>query len=665
MALFKSLRDIKHNKLLTGVNDSVVTAVFDPKEIKEAREGELLYKTGDTSNSIYLVLKGEVKLKFPSHSYVSTKIHNDFFGEKELVEETKRVSSAMAFSKLVYYKIDKASLGNLLKKNSSIEDNLKKFGEFKLPEISVETEKKINITERDKPVSFRVFSNGNKLEEDKSFEKEPPPVLTQQILPDLESIENSLEEEDIILDEDNIELEKALEKLQQMNVEPPENDLEEVIEENEDEKNKDFPPSIEKNSEVQYEPKPIEEPLPSLKVQEPINPVNVETGINREIVRRILHSLNVIYSGISITELVKNTKRALRDLTNCESVDIVFVDEKLSKMFKVITKGGKSKNEYFEFGEGLTGFCASQKSTINYDRPTEDDRFNPKIDHPGSSGLKRILYFPIISDVGETVAVLQTARDNNKFTEDDIWCLTMISKHMETAISKTKTLEEMLSSEKLNLGKKLSEIITKEIHIPIDIVDSYVKILHSKNLPAEVDDLIRMIQKQTVSVIEVSDSILNTLVDEIALTDSKVHFNEFIDDVLELLSEYCESKEVKLFKKIGDGAVVEIDRSKLYTAILQFIKASVADSRTGDRIYFSSELTGDSISVNIQNEGKGVIVFPEGDLFDYFYSNDKIKEEEVSILLAKKIVDAHSGQVEVESVKGVGSTIKIILPVAQ
>ena len=247
MALFKSLRDIKHNKLLTGVNDAVVTSVFDPKEIKEAREGELLYKKGDTSNSIYLVLKGEVKLKFPSHSYVATKIHNDFFGEKELVEETKRISSAMAFSRLIYYKIDKTSLSQLLKKNSSIEANLKKYGEFKLPEASVESERKINITERDKPISFRVFSNGNKLEEDKSFEKEPPPVLTQQILPDLESIENSLEEEeDLILNENNIELEKALEKLQELNAEVSEDDFEEVIEKNEEEEENEYiQPSIE------------------------------------------------------------------------------------------------------------------------------------------------------------------------------------------------------------------------------------------------------------------------------------------------------------------------------------------------------------------------------------------------------------------------------------
>lgn len=658
MALLRSTKDIKSNKLFRGVNETVLASFFDQKEIKEAREGEILYKTGEASNSLYLIIKGELKVKFPSQGYVATKIHDDFFGEKELVEETKRVSSAMAFSRLIYYKIDKSSLNKLIKKNSLIEDNLKNYGEFKLPESPPDADRKFNITERDKPISFRMFSNGNKMEEESKAEKEPPPVLTQQILPDLESIEDSLEEEEINTTEDNFELEQALEELQEITTQVPEENNELSIEEAE---STELP--FQDNTKSLDEPK---QTFPAnLKNKGKVQQDTIETGINREIVRRILHALNRIYNGISINDLVKNSKRAMKDLTNSESADLIFVDEKLSTMYKVISQDGKTKNEYFELSEGLTGFCASQKKTINYDRPTEDIHFNPKIDQPGSSRMKRILYFPIISDVGETVAVLQAARDNTKFTEDEIWFLTMISKQMETAISKTKTLEQLLNAEKLDAGKKLSEIITKEIHIPIEIIESYIKILNSKNLPPETDDLIRMIQKQAASVIDLTDSILKVLVDEIVLANNKIHFNEFIDDILELLSEYCESNEVKLFKKIGNGAVVEIDRSKLYTAILQLIKASVADSRKGDRIYLSTELIGDSISVIVQNEGKGVIAFPEGELLDYFYSEAKLKEDEVFLLLAKKIINAHSGQVDVESVTGVGSTIKIVLPVAR
>ena len=74
-------------------------------------------------------------------------------------------------------------------------------------------------------------------------------------------------------------------------------------------------------------------------------------------------ALNRIYNGITLNELVKNTKQALRDLTNSESADLVFVDEKLLTMFKLSSQDGKTKNEYFQISDGLTGFCASQKKT--------------------------------------------------------------------------------------------------------------------------------------------------------------------------------------------------------------------------------------------------------------------------------------------------------------
>lgn len=661
MALDSSFQDIKKNRLFTGVKDSILTSFFDQKEIKEAEEGDLLYKTGDSGSSIFLIIMGEVKVKFPNQNYITTKIHNDFFGEKEFVEGTKRISSAMAFSRLIYFEIDKRAYNKLLRKSKLIEENINAFGEFKLPKSVIDFEKKFNIKERDKPVSYRLTPDGKKVSEEFDADAETPSVMTQQLLPDLESIENSFEEEELDSTVENIELDKALEELQQLNVEEQEENFdiseEEVIQES---------TQSEENNVVENEPELVEEtPTYSTEVRT-VQHDTVESGINREIVRKILLALNRLYSGISIIELLKNAKRALKDLTNSENTEIIFVEEKLLRMYKVIVKDNKTKNEYFEISEGLTGLCANEKRPINFERPTEDHRYNSNIDNPGSAGgKKRILYFPIISDAGETVAVLQTARDSIKFTENEILYLTMISKQLETAISRTKIIKQMLNAERINSGKKLRETLEKEIRISIEIVESYIKILHSKNLTEEVDDLIRMIHKQSSSVIDLTDSIFKILVNEIVLDDTKSHFNEFIDDVLELLSEYCESKEVKLFKKIGGGALVDIDRSKMYTAIFQFIKAAVADSRKGDRIYLSTELTSDTIAISIQNEGKGIIALPSEELIDYFYSNDNSEESSINLLIAKKIIEAHSGQLEVESIKGVGSNIKIILPASR
>ena len=356
MAVDKAIRDLSNNRLFTGVKETLITSFFDPKEIKEAREGEILFKKGDAGNSIFLIIKGQVKVKFPLHGYVASKIHNDFFGEKEFAEDTKRISSAMAFSRLVYYKMDRNTFGKLVRKSAMVEENLKAFGEFKIPESSVDVERKFNISEREKPLSFRLSANGKKIIEEDDEEKVPPSVMTQQLLPDLESIENTFEEEEINSSIENFELEQALEKLQQINNEEPE----ELI---------DLP--IQEITEPPTTPDETDTSLnePSSTEQVVANPNNdikpysetIETGINREIVRGILFALNRINSGISISDLIKNTKRALKDLTNSESADLVFIEEKLLRMYKVVTENSKTKYEYFELSEGLTGFCATEK----------------------------------------------------------------------------------------------------------------------------------------------------------------------------------------------------------------------------------------------------------------------------------------------------------------
>ena len=658
MPIYRSTRDIKKNKLFSGIKESKLYSFFDQKDLKDAREGEIIYKKGDESNALFLIIKGEVKVKFSANNYVSSKIHNDFFGEKEILDETNRISTALAFTNIIYYRISKTILNNLLSKNPSIEENIKKFGELNIPDAPADLKRKSDIFNRDKPVSFKAFQVGNSWEENKKKENEPPSVMTQNIIPEIDSIEESIEEEE----EENIIIENDFDFDEEPNelIEITDNGIEELqpeVEEIADIQQTDTTVT-QSTDESAEEKNNFEQPEPEKRIP----PEIIETGINREVVRKIFFALNKIYSGINITELIKNTRRALKDLINSESADLILIDEKNASMQRTITKDGKAVSEFFQLTDGLTGSCAVLKKTINYDRPTEDSRFNSKIDQPGSASLKRILYFPIINDAGETVAVIQGARENKKFTEDEVSYLTMISKQLDTAISRTKTLEQLIKEEKLNVSKKLKEVITKEIEVPIEIIDSYTKFLSQKKLPSDTDDIIRMLQKQAASVKEITDSIFKIFSDEATLEKNRIHFNEFIDDVLELLSEYCETRDTKLFKKIGDGALVDIDRSKLYTSIFQIIKACVDDSKKSGKIYFSTELTGDVISITIQNESKGKLSLPEGDVTDYIYNQDKFDLTELGWLIAKKIIVAHTGEVQLESIKGVGSTFKITLP---
>jgi hypothetical protein len=657
MPIYKTIQDIKNNKLFTGIKDSVLSSFFDQKEIREAKEGEIIYKTGDQSNALYLVIKGDIRVKFSSNNYVSNRIFNDFFGEKELIDETRRISSAVAFSKLTYYRLDKAVFKNIASKNPAIENNLKKYGELKLPDVSIDLERKFDIVDRKKPISFKAFSSpGNSLKDEKPEAFSPPAVVTQQILPDLESLDEVLPEEEIVMEE-NVQ-NNDQEKLKKELLEDPSDYKNWHIEET----------KTPLNTTVEEQKKSFkmsDEILAESKSEKNIPATTVETGINREVVRKIFAGIDRIYSSINISDLVIHAKRAVKDLINAEGVDLLLIDEKLSSIQRITGERDKAKQEQYPLSEGLTGSCALQKKILNFERPTEDSRFNAKIDQPGSARLKRIVYFPVVSDNGETIAVIQFARENKKFTEEDISNLAMMSKQIETAIERTKLLEVLIKEEKQNSGNRLRELITDEIKVPLTIINNYTEILSAKKLPTEADDIIRMLQKQAHSVEDISETLFTSLIDELQPRGSNIHFNEFIDDILELLSEYCEARDVKLFKKIGGSAIVNIDRAKFYTGIFQLIKASCDDCRKGGKIYFGTEFTEGLITISIQNEGKGSLTEPEGDIQEYYYFGKNFKDDDMKLLLAKKLIHYHSGQLNLESIKGNGSTFRITLPVVQ
>ena len=204
----------------------------------------------------------------------------------------------------------------------------------------------------------------------------------------------------------------------------------------------------------------------------------------------------------------------------------------------------------------------------------------------------------------------------------------------------------------------------REIKGPVGIINNYTEILSEKKLSEEVDEVIRMLQKQAASIEDLTDTLLSSSLEDYKLELRGIHFNEFIEDVLELLSEFCQAREVTLFKKIGDGALVNIDRGKFYSALYQIIRYCCEDSNIDGNIYLSTNLEDESITISIQAEGKGLLQDVEGEFKDIILGRDSTVKPNAGLLLAKQIISSHSGQLEFNSTKGKGTTFTITLPVS-
>jgi len=649
----KNIQSLKNNNFFSGISEADINEIFNLKEFTEIKEGDIIYKTGEESLGLYLVIKGDVRIKYSSNNYISNKIFNDFFGEKELIDNTRRISSAVAFSKLLLYRIDRNIFKNLLAKNPVISGNVKKYGELKLPEINYEIERTLKLAETRKPVSFKAFPETEIGNADKDKKKSS----------EIEDTGNN-----------NHQLPDELKNLSpQINQQSPEKEIsgkineklkEELLDDPEDFKNWQFTETSGQPNQVSSEVKENKDTSGKSKETVPAKEKEKieDKGFDRETLRKVLASIRIMYTGLTLAETIKSIITSLRLLTACETGSVILVDEKRSEMKKIEQDSKPHKIINFQMNEGLTGACSLQKKVLNFERPTEDSRFNSDIDQPGPARLKRIIYFPVVNETGETVAVVQLANENKKFTEPDIANITMLSTQIENALDKSIKADNLLTNEKRNSVRKIKDFILNEIKSPVNVINNYSDILNTKNLSEDINEIIRMLQKQANSVEDLADTLFNCITEDIKLIYINVHFNELIHDILELLSEYCESRGIKLYKKIGNGAVVNIDRGKFYTAVYQVIRVCCNDSNKEGKIFFSTELHEDNIAISIKVEGKGHIEEVNGNIIEMINNDIPVDTDKLVLIIAKKLITLHSGQMHYESVKGTGTTFTILFP---
>jgi len=660
----RDTKEIVVNKLFTDVTNAVISSFFKQENFSGLKEGEVIYQAGDESNYLYLLLRGEVKIKYPKANYVSNKNFNDFFGEKEIVDETRRISSAVANSNCLIYKLEKKLFRKLITRNPALNSNLENYGEINLPEISSEVKPSFNFNGASKPVGFSAtkYVVSNKLDDNIKIETTTEPTSESPAAGIKEEKDNTFPDEA----PSKVETETSRENIEFVS-KPGETELQEIDELKIDSDKTDFKiEAVDTDLTIEQGVTILEdENLPEDDAEDIEDKIIEEKDhdlMDREQLRKVFGCIDKIYSGMKLLDTVKAIKKSVTELTESESAELLLVDERISEMQKLIEKDDSYIIENFVLPEGLAGNCALQKKIINYDRPTDDSRFVPNIDQPGSARLKSILYFPIINESGDTIAVLVLSRESKKYSEDEITFITMVSKQIERAILRATEVEELLRQYKLSLNTRLEKFLLNDIRSPLEIINNYSELLSQKNLPEDVDEVIRMLQKQAQSIEDLASSTISCS-NECSKTDTnRIHFNELVDDLLELLSEYCEMREVKLFKKIGDGAVVKVDRAKFYTAIFQVIKNACDVSQEGGVVYLSTELSDKWIVLYIRDEGPGVPEEIQDKIFEPFFTEGNETGEGLGLLLAKNIMDAHKGKISFES-STEGTTFIISLPV--
>jgi PAS domain S-box-containing protein len=279
--------------------------------------------------------------------------------------------------------------------------------------------------------------------------------------------------------------------------------------------------------------------------------------------------------------------------------------------------------------------------------------------------------------------------NTGSWSEEDITVLGIMSNLVGSAIERRQN-EETLSIHSMQLEKAYDELkvldrmkseflanLSHELKTPLHSIYGYSSLLKegvlgelNENQKKSVDAVVRNSERLGALI----DSLLymgNVLAGTAKYTIDTLLLESVIDRALESYSEQARQKGIKLSKKVGlSHPFIEADINFLVKLMDKLVDNAVKFTPEGGHVILSAYEEGNYAHIEVQDTGIGIPKDNINHIFDSFYQVDgsstrKYGGNGLGLYISKLIVDAHHGSIWLESEKGVGTTVHMLLPKKQ
>jgi len=147
-----------------------------------------------------------------------------------------------------------------------------------------------------------------------------------------------------------------------------------------------------------------------------------------------------------------------------------------------------------------------------------------------------------------------------------------------------------------------------------------------------------------------------------------VAISNLVKGVADQCKEYILKKTVSLDVDISDHLpTIYADKDAISRALFNLLDNSLKYSGQGKKIYLRAFTEGDSLLLKVQDEGIGIKKDDLKRVFEKFYRSpdqgkSHIEGSGIGLTLVSHIVQAHGGEVIMESEVGKGTTVTLQLP---
>ena len=143
--------------------------------------------------------------------------------------------------------------------------------------------------------------------------------------------------------------------------------------------------------------------------------------------------------------------------------------------------------------------------------------------------------------------------------------------------------------------------------------------------------------------------------------------SEIVASTFELFAPLAEQKGVRFTARVEEeGLLVAADRERLVQVLANLVANAIKFTERDGRVELRAGAARDRVCFDVRDTGKGIPAEVQPRLFErYWRSGSRAEGVGLGLYIAKAIVTAHGGDIELESEEGTGTTFRVTLPIGR
>ncbi|KAB8317677.1 response regulator [Tolypothrix campylonemoides VB511288] len=312
---------------------------------------------------------------------------------------------------------------------------------------------------------------------------------------------------------------------------------------------------------------------------------------------------------------------------------------------------------------------------------------------PDSTGLdtlkkfqKAVTDIPVValSDVDDEELALQTlAQGAQDYIVKEQITTEMLVRAIHYAIQRGQIFNQLRADEQrireaLTKEQELNQLksnfvamVSHEFRAPMTIIRTSAQLLENYN-PELTEErrakYFQRIQSSINQMVQLLDEVLflsKTEVDRVEYQPAPLDLKNFCQELTEIFQLNTEAKREIIFNHQGECTLAQMDENLLSCIFTNLLSNAIKYSFPESKILFDLVCQGDVATFRVQDEGIGIPYKDQTRLFETFYrarNVGKIQGTGLGLVIVRKCVDLHGGEIRIKSKEGVGTTITVRLP---